>query len=582
MAIHDECKLKFMELKAKRSYRFIVFKIEESIQKVTIEKLGQPQQNYDDFIASLPANECRYAVYDFDFTTNENVQKSKIFFIAWSPDVSKVRSKMMYASSKDRFRRELDGVQVELQATDPIVKFARATGDLQTLSDVDLKLIALTYTLEAQIHGTKHVRDAPSPIHTVNVKRLPEKDMPGWGSNVPNLEEWETLEQEAGDGSNTHSRILPLKEMSLNVIPGDDQSEDGSMVAESETHSEKPKLLNMGHFDDDAGDWMPAVSRSTHRRYLRRKARREYYEALSEKDSQQDLGKNMDNNNTNETTIPDPLLHQNPETVDAGNGISEKGEMKKDDEDLTSILEQMRLEEGSLNALQNGKEKNSTFSGIEFTDSLEAASENDVNSALKARVDIANGELDHQEILSQTSESIDVSHVDDDASEQSWTLKSLSDSSVACVTSDFAMQNVLLQMGLRLLAPGGMQIRQLHRWILKCHACYTVTAEIGRMFCPKCGNGGTLRKFSLPLPQGGRDAIAKNLILREDQLPQKFLYPKTKKKTNKEGDDFYASDNIFNHHTDKRSSFRPPVRQALAVFSGKRNPNDNHYSRPKH
>lgn len=41
-------------------------------------------------------------------------------------------------------------------------------------------------------------------------------------------------------------------------------------------------------------------------------------------------------------------------------------------------------------------------------------------------------------------------------------------------------------------------------------------------------------QFSLPLPQGGRDAIAKNLILREDQLPQKFLYPKTKKKTNKE------------------------------------------------
>ncbi|KAJ9173587.1 hypothetical protein P3X46_016706 [Hevea brasiliensis] len=529
----------------------------------------------------------------------------------------------------------IDSMEPTPEALNKVVKFARATGDLQTLSDVDLKLIALTYTLEAQIHGTKHVRDAPSPIHTVNVKRLPEKDMPGWGSNVPNLEEWETLEQEPGDGSNTHSRILPLKEMSLNVIPGDDQSEDGSMVAESETHSEKHETVehgsrkhrrypkkkkeisldgkkmvadgidaSQGHFDDDAGDWMPAVSRSTHRRYLRRKARREYYEALSEKDSQQDLGKNMDNNNTNETTIPDPLLHQNPETVDAGNGISEKG---KDDEDLTSILEQMRLEEGSLNALQNGKEKNSTFSGLEFTDSLEAASENDVNSALKARVDIANGELDHQEIVSQTSESIDVSHVDDDASEQSWTLKSLSDSSVACVTSDFAMQNVLLQMGLRLLAPGGMQIRQLHRWILKCHACYTVTAEIGRMFCPKCGNGGTLRKvavtvgengiiladrrpritlrgtkFSLPLPQGGRDAIAKNLILREDQLPQKFLYPKTKKKTNKEGDDFYASDNIFNHHTDKRSSFRPPIRQALAVFSGKRNPNDNHYSRPKH
>lgn len=36
-----------------------------------------------------------------------------------SPDTSKVRSKMVYASSKDRFKRELDGIQVELQATDP-------------------------------------------------------------------------------------------------------------------------------------------------------------------------------------------------------------------------------------------------------------------------------------------------------------------------------------------------------------------------------------------------------------------------------------------------------------------------------
>lgn len=43
-----------------------------------------------------------------------------------------------------------------------------------------------------------------------------------------------------------------------------------------------------------------------------------------------------------------------------------------------------------------------------------------------------------------------------------------------------------------------------------------------------------LEQFSLPLPQGGRDAITKNLILREDQLPQKFLYPKTKKKAYKQ------------------------------------------------
>ena len=119
MAVDDECKLKFMELKTKRTHRFIVYKIEEKQKQVVVEKVGEPAQSYDDFTACLPENECRYAVYDFDFMTPENVPKSRIFFIAWSPDTSRVRNKMIYASSKDHFRRQLDGIQIELQATDP-------------------------------------------------------------------------------------------------------------------------------------------------------------------------------------------------------------------------------------------------------------------------------------------------------------------------------------------------------------------------------------------------------------------------------------------------------------------------------
>ncbi|XP_059305628.1 actin-depolymerizing factor 1 [Lycium barbarum] len=119
MAVHDDCKLRFLELKAKRSHRFIVFKIEEKQKEVVVEKVGEPTESYEDFAASLPENECRYTVYDFDFVTAENCQKSRIFFIAWSPDTARVRSKMIYASTKERFKRELDGIQVELQATDP-------------------------------------------------------------------------------------------------------------------------------------------------------------------------------------------------------------------------------------------------------------------------------------------------------------------------------------------------------------------------------------------------------------------------------------------------------------------------------
>ncbi|XP_073309019.1 actin-depolymerizing factor 7-like [Primulina huaijiensis] len=119
IAVNDECKLRFLELKAKRNHRYLVFKIDDTVQQVTLEKIGSHDETHQDFTESLPADECRYAVFDYDFTTDENIHKSKIFFVAWSPDIARVRTKMLYASSKDRFKRELDGIQVELQATDP-------------------------------------------------------------------------------------------------------------------------------------------------------------------------------------------------------------------------------------------------------------------------------------------------------------------------------------------------------------------------------------------------------------------------------------------------------------------------------
>ncbi|KAL4279837.1 hypothetical protein GQ457_03G020880 [Hibiscus cannabinus] len=44
MAVNDECKMKFLELKAKRNYN--------------LQKLGEPKDNYEKLCASLPPNEC--------------------------------------------------------------------------------------------------------------------------------------------------------------------------------------------------------------------------------------------------------------------------------------------------------------------------------------------------------------------------------------------------------------------------------------------------------------------------------------------------------------------------------------------
>jgi RNA-binding protein NOB1 len=41
-----------------------------------------------------------------------------------------------------------------------------------------------------------------------------------------------------------------------------------------------------------------------------------------------------------------------------------------------------------------------------------------------------------------------------------------------CMTADFAMQNVLLQMGLSLVGVEGKKIQKVKTWVLRCHACF--------------------------------------------------------------------------------------------------------------
>jgi len=64
---------------------------------------------------------------------------------------------------------------------------------------------------------------------------------------------------------------------------------------------------------------------------------------------------------------------------------------------------------------------------------------------------------------------------------------------VALMTTDFAMQNVLLRMNLNLLSPSLQRINQLKTWVLRCHACFHITKDMGKQFCPRCGKPTLLR-----------------------------------------------------------------------------------------
>merc|ERR1712029_36944 len=124
VAVSQECKNSFDEVKQKKLHRYIVYHIEDE-KMIVVEKIGARDATYDDFITDLTKggeSECRYGLYDYEYTQQcegtDDRQVKKLFLMLWCPDSAKIKKKMLYSSSFDAIRKALVGVQKYIQATD--------------------------------------------------------------------------------------------------------------------------------------------------------------------------------------------------------------------------------------------------------------------------------------------------------------------------------------------------------------------------------------------------------------------------------------------------------------------------------
>jgi len=143
---------------------------------------------------------------------------------------------------------------------------------------------------------------------------------------------------------------------------------------------------------------------------------------------------------------------------------------------------------------------------------------------------------------------------------------------VACISTDFAIQNMLLQIGLNVIGVDGMMIKYAKTYVLKCYGCFKICEDCTRQFCPKCGNR-TLEKvavtvdengakwyqklslktrttrgvrYSLPQHKGGRIGNAAMPHITEDQPGKKFtLDTLVKQKVDVMSTDFVKSGSPF-------------------------------------
>jgi len=116
--VDSNCIAEFNEFKMSNKHRYLLFKVSDDKKSIILEKKGDISSNYQDFVKSLPSQDCRYGVVNFEYTTESDGKRSKIVFVNWAPETAPIKSKMVYAGTKNDLRKALVGVSIEVQATD--------------------------------------------------------------------------------------------------------------------------------------------------------------------------------------------------------------------------------------------------------------------------------------------------------------------------------------------------------------------------------------------------------------------------------------------------------------------------------
>lgn len=125
------------QLKIRRRHRYIIFQIVDDT--VVVENAGARDAGVAELRRDLPPTECRYALYDHEYTTPDGRRPSKLFFLCWTPASSTPYAKMAYSHGRPVLRDKVEGVvDVVCQAPDALESTFGIEQEESEESDIDM------------------------------------------------------------------------------------------------------------------------------------------------------------------------------------------------------------------------------------------------------------------------------------------------------------------------------------------------------------------------------------------------------------------------------------------------------------
>ncbi|CDZ98705.1 Predicted RNA-binding protein Nob1p involved in 26S proteasome assembly [Phaffia rhodozyma] len=417
----------------------------------------------------------------------------------------------------------LEGVEIEVRDVDlvslaKVTAFAKQTGDYAVLSHTDLCVLALTYAVEVEENGHWRVRD--------------ELGKPPAGRPVP-----ASASASANASTTAPAPTSPSK--------SNNSSAPASSPSKHQPATTTASITTSGSSSTPGSSILPSTS---------------------------SWGKRPASNPASvsaPTSVSAPASNA-PEDQKDANGEVTDNQAEKDvpaDDHIVESISQ-RLDRATLEAspapVADPQPSASSSSSVATTTAVVPPSLPSTAQAADAEAesdsDDSNSEDDEEEGGAwitpsnvSTHKAKDLGLALPEANQTGGKARKSAILKSACMTSDFAVQNVLLQMGLNLVGGEGRRIRSVKSWVLRCHACFKLCKDPSKKFCPSCGGPTLIRtsittsaptdgsseqtttvhlkknfqyhtrgtRYSIPLPKAGSSKGQKHggsgLVLREDQ-----------------------------------------------------------------
>ncbi|XP_014213155.1 RNA-binding protein NOB1 [Copidosoma floridanum] len=352
-----------------------------------------------------------------------------------------------------------------------VTAFSKKTGDYPSLSATDIKVIALTYRYEKERVGSDHLRKEPlvnKEIVDSSIKK-PEDHNQLLGFYMPDK-----------DGDDQENDCEESDEETS-------ESEDKEKVCENKTEKLNPDKARRNVMN------------------IEMKKNEESNVESDELVTASDMTDESCGTSDNEEYDTAPSDEENKKIDD----LSEKfRKLDCDPEGLKLECENDFTIDDILKAIKD--DTNKVDEGIH-----DSESENE---------DDEEEEEDYDEDSDDNSEWITPRNLKDVRKKMDSGVIKEKPATVACLTMDYAMQNVLMQIGLNVASLEGKVIKQMRTFILRCYLCFKTTGIATKVFCPKCGNK-SLKKVAVSLNDEGKQIIHINFKKPLSSRGKKFSLP---------------------------------------------------------